>query len=125
MFGNQNRSDSKSSRLAREADRQSTETQDVPQVQGDIEQPVAPAGTYQESAADRLTCTTIPSLTAYSTLQHALQVRDDGSEYDMMASMAEDARMEDVFERWNDNVDTLVVFVVDHQVDFSSSSKRV
>ena len=41
-----------------------------------------------------------------------------------MAPMAEDARMEDVFERWNDNVDTLVVFVRDHQVDLSSS-KRV
>ena len=86
---------------------------------------IAPAGTYQASAADRLSCMTVPSLTQYSTLQHALQVRDDGSEYDMMASMAEDARMEDVFERWNYNVDTLVVFVVDHQVDFSSSSKRV
>ena len=80
-------------------------------------QPVAPAGTYQASAADRLSCVTIPSVTPYSTLQHALQVRDDGSEYDMMASMAEDARIENVLE----NVNTLVVFVRDHQVDLSSS----
>ena len=66
-------------------------------------QPVAPAGTYQASVADRLSCATIPNLTAYSTLQHALQVRNDGSEYDMMAPMAEDARIEDVFKQWNEN----------------------
>ena len=64
-------------------------------------EPVAPAGTYQASAADRLSCVTIPSVTPYSTLQHALQVRDDGSEYDMMASMAEDARIENVLENVN------------------------
>ena len=66
-------------------------------------QPVAPAGTYQASVADKLSCMTIPSLSANSTLEHALQVRNDGSEYHMMAPMAEDARIEDVLEQWNEN----------------------
>ena len=90
----------------------------------EIVHPVAPAGTYQARVADRLSCVTTPSLTAYSTLQHALQVRNDGIEHDMMAPMVEDARIEDVYKQWNENVDTLVVFVRDHQVDLSSS-KRV
>ena len=91
----------------------------------DMVHPVAPAGTYQASAADRLSCVTSPvsRRTAYSTLLHPIQVRNDGSEYDMMASMAEDAHIEDVLEQWNKNVDTLVVFVRDHQVDLSSSNR--
>ena len=40
-----------------------------------------------------------------------------------MAPMAE-ARIEDVLKQCTENVDTLVVFVRDHQVDLSSS-KRV
>ena len=92
----------------------------------DIVQPVAPAGMYQVSVADRLSCMTSPGSrrTAYSSLQHPIQVRTDGSEYDMMIPRAEDARIEGVFKRWNENVDTLVVFVVDHHVQLSSS-KRV
>ena len=85
----------------------------------DIVQPVAPAGTYQASAADRLSCVTIPSLTAYSTLLHAFQVRNDRSEHNMMIPRAEDARIEDVFKQWNENVDTLFVFVRDHRTDLS------
>ena len=61
----------------------------------DIVQPVAPDGTYQASAADRLSCVTIPSLTAYSTLLHALQVRNEGSQYAMMAPMVEDVCIKD------------------------------
>ena len=86
-------------------------------------QPVAPAETYQASVADRLSCATIPTLTAYSTLQHALQVRNDGSEYDMMIPMVEDAHIEDVLEQWNENVDTLFVFVRDYHVDLSWSER--
>ena len=32
----------------------------------------------------------------------------------MMAPMAEDAHIEDVLQQWNENVDTLFVFVRDH-----------
>ena len=99
MLGNLNRSDSKSSGLAGEADRQSTGTQRFRRYESleDIMQPVTPARTYQASAADRHSRMTILSLTAYSTLQHTLQVRNDGSEYAMMAPMIKDARIEVLF----------------------------
>ena len=41
-----------------------------------------------------------------------------------MIPRAEDVRIEDILQQWNENVDTLVVFVRDHRTDLSSS-KRV
>ena len=105
MFGNLNRYDSKSSRLVCDADRQLTGTQAVLQVREPRGNRAARRsrrdvpGEYRRQTLLR----DIPSLTAYSTRLHALQVRNDRSEYDMMAPMAEDARIEDVLEQWNEN----------------------
>ena len=41
----------------------------------------------------------------------------------MMIPMVEDAHIEDVLEQWNENVDTLFVFVRDYHVDLSWSER--
>ena len=125
MLGNMNRSGFKSSRLVREADRRSTGTQDVPQVQGDIEELVAPQGTYQASVTHshtrRAQVSSRSRLTFGSHTHQEMNEPEEG-EYGWTTLMDECARIEDFLTLWNKDVDTLVIFVRDYHVALFSSN---
>ena len=125
MLGNLNKSDSKSTCLAGEGDRRSTGTQDVPQVQGDIEELVAPQVIYQASVTHSHTRRAqVSSRSPFTFGSHTHQEMNEPEEgeYGWTTLMDECARIEDFLTLWNKDVDTLVIFVRDYHLDLSSSN---
>ena len=126
MLGNLNKSGFESSRLVCEADRRSIGTQDVPQVQEDIEQPLSPAGTYQASVPNhymrRAQVSPHSPLTFGSHTHQEMNEPEEGK-YGWTTVMEECARIEDALTLWSKDLDTLLVFVRDYHVDLSWSNR--